>query len=72
MCADSGLFEALNFERGAQQAAFVCDSTTRATDELGFFDVLDVRHRIFFEEFFYFAQGFSHRIAKSKRGEHAT
>ena len=64
MCTNGGLFKALNFERGAEQPFFVCDSTTRATDELWFLDVFDVRRRIFFKKLLDFTQSFSHRIAK--------
>ena len=64
MSPNGGLFKALNFQRSAEQSFFVCDSATRTTYELWFFDVIDVRRRIFFEKLLNFAQSFSHRFAK--------
>ena len=69
MCTDGGLFKTLNFKRCAEQSFFVCDSATRATDELWFFDVLDIRRRIFFKKLLDFTQSFSHRFAKGKRSD---
>ena len=68
MCTNGGRFKALNFERGAKQSLLVCNSATRATDELWFLDMFDIRRRIFFEKLLNFAQSFSHRFAKGKRG----